>query len=70
VKYLAYARNGCSEEAAAELRRTFETRMRSYEGATYTLAKVVESTRLCAALVAAQRKSATEFFSTRAASRP
>ncbi|HKE15400.1 MAG TPA: M1 family metallopeptidase [Kofleriaceae bacterium] len=62
VKQLIGVQRGCSEEAAVELSRSLGDRVAPYPGGPYTLAKAIEQTRLCAALVAAQRKSATEFF--------
>jgi alanyl aminopeptidase len=62
VQYLAYIQAGCSEETANELGQELGSRLRPYPGGPYTLAKVVEKTRLCAAEVANQRPSAAEFF--------
>jgi alanyl aminopeptidase len=63
VQFLTYARNGCSAEAAAEIEAFFKPRVGPYMGAMYTLGKAIENTRLCAAQAAAQRQSATAFFS-------
>ena len=63
VQFLSYAQGGCSEDAAAELDAFMRPRVAKHIGAKYTLDKALEGTRLCAAQVNAQRKSATEFFS-------
>jgi hypothetical protein len=62
VKLLISVQRGCSQDAAAELSRSLGERVAPYPGGPYTLAKAMEQTRLCAALVTAQRKSATQFF--------
>jgi len=62
VQFLAYAQNGCSEADAQELQASLGPHIASYAGATYTLNKVVERTRLCGALAERQRESARQFF--------
>ncbi len=65
VQSLSYTQGGCSEEQAAELHDSLGPHLAPYPGAPYTMAKATEQARLCAALVAAQRKSATGFFAKR-----
>jgi cytosol alanyl aminopeptidase len=65
VQYLAYTQLGCSEEAAKELGETLESGLRAYPGGSYSLAKAMEKTRVCAAKVARQRPSTAEFFRAR-----
>jgi cytosol alanyl aminopeptidase len=62
VRELAYVQGGCSQEDASELEQALGRKLEPYAGGPYAMAKVIEYTRLCAAQVAAQRKSATEFF--------
>jgi alanyl aminopeptidase len=62
VRFLTLMQGGCSEEEATELKQKLGPAMARYPGGPYSLAKAVEKTRLCAAQVSAQRKSATEFF--------
>jgi alanyl aminopeptidase len=65
VQFFPFLQGGCSEEAVTELQEKVAPRVTPYPGAPYMLTKVVEATRLCAAQVAAQRKSASEFFAKR-----
>ena len=65
VQFIVYLQGGCSDEDAAALQKEMGARMTPYQGAPYTLAKAIEQTKLCGALVAAQRKSATDFFARR-----
>ncbi len=62
VQFSPFLQGGCSEEAVTELQEKLAPRLTPYPGAPYMLTKVMEATRLCAAQVAAQRKSAAEFF--------
>jgi len=63
VQFIPFTQGGCSEEAVTELQERLAPRLTPYPGAPYMLSKVMEQTRLCAAQVSAQRKSASEFFS-------
>jgi hypothetical protein len=65
VQGAARFQGGCSAEDAAELDQSMRSRLEPYPGGLYTLAKVVEETRVCAAEVAYQRQSAAEFFRTK-----
>jgi len=62
VQFFSYLQDGCSEDAAVELERFMRPRVKSHIGGPYNLDKALEYTRLCAAQVTAQRRSATEFF--------
>jgi len=62
VQFLAYAQGGCGEADAQELQTALGPHIARYAGATYTLSKVAEKTRLCGALADRQRNSAREFF--------
>jgi alanyl aminopeptidase len=59
---IANVQQGCTEDEATELEQALGSRLEPYPGGLYTLAKAVEETRVCAAVVARQRQSATEFF--------
>ena len=62
VRFLAFSQDGCSEADAEELKGSLGAHIARYAGATYTLAKAVEKTRLCGALADRQRESARQFF--------
>ena len=62
VQFLAYAQDGCSEADAQELQSSLAPHIGRFAGATYTLNKVAEKTRLCGALADRQRESARQFF--------
>jgi alanyl aminopeptidase len=65
VQFIALAQAGCSEAEAAELGQALGSRLEPYPGGPYTLAKAVEGTRVCAAEVAHQRPSVSQFFQVR-----
>ena len=62
VQFFAYAQDGCSEADAQGPAERPRSTHRPFAGATYTLNKVVEKTRLCGALADRQRESARQFF--------
>ena len=70
VQFLAYAQGGCGEADAQDLQTSLGPRLQGYAGASYTLAKAVEKTRLCGALVDGQRESARRFFDKAAVQAP
>jgi cytosol alanyl aminopeptidase len=70
VQFLAYAQAGCGEADAKDLQDGLGPHIARYAGATYTLKKAVEKTRLCGALADRQRESARQFFRTHGASGP
>jgi cytosol alanyl aminopeptidase len=57
----------CSDEEANQVEALFRPRFARLDGAQRTLAQTVEMIQLCAALVAAQRSSAQQFFAPRSA---
>lgn len=59
----------CSDAAATELDALFRPRLGKLEGTERNLAQTLETIHLCAALVAAQRVSAHDFFAGKAAGR-
>jgi len=62
VQFFAYAQGGCGEADARDLQEGLGPHITRYAGATYTLKKAVEKTRLCGALTDKQRESARQFL--------
>jgi len=62
VQYLPLAQQGCGEADAQDLQSSLGPHLAGYAGASYSLKKILEKTRVCGALVERQAESARQFF--------